>query len=170
MDKNYLVKVSNPMAKVWIPKTKNDEMRGGEHVKKEMIEIPKEREEKREEESESSKKRDNHVGSAEKANSRNIKEVVSSGNVCVSDGSVVKAGSINRFAILAEPYDKEIEDVAGLRKELESEVVEEIHIPWKACAASTDVTEIMKSLKVKRKRPIDKGKKQGKTGYATLIG
>ena len=44
MDKNCLVKVSNPMAKVWIPKTKNDEMIGGEHVKKEMIEIPKERE------------------------------------------------------------------------------------------------------------------------------
>ena len=82
----------------------------------------------------------------------------------------MKAGSINRFAILAEPYDKEIEDVAGLGKELESEVVEEIHIPWKARAASTDVTEIMKSLKVKRKRLIDKGKKQGKAGYATLIG
>ena len=82
----------------------------------------------------------------------------------------MKAGSINRFAILAEPYDEEMDDVAGLGKEFESEVVEEFHIARKARAASTGVAEIMKSLKVKRKGPIDKGKKQGKAGYATLIG
>ena len=63
-----------------------------------------------------------------------------------------------------------IEVIAGLGKKLESEVVDEIFNPWKARAASTGVAEIMKSLKVKREGPIDKGKKQGKVGYATLIG
>ena len=116
------------------------------------------------------KKGDNHVGSVEKTYSRNMKEVVSSGNVYVSDGSAGKAGSINRFAILAEPYEEVNEVVAGLGKKLESEVVDEIHNPRKARAASTGVAEIIKSLKVKRKGLIDKGKKQGKARYATLIG
>ena len=165
------MKASNPIAKVWILKTKNDKNGVGELVRKEHMKTLEVVYEIKKDVNESGSKGVKPVGYAEKAGSINKNDVIGYGKEYVKpDGFAVKAWSINRFAILVEPYDEEVDDVARFEKELESEAVEEIYIFRKAQATSASVAKIMKYLKVKRKGVIDNGEKQGKAGYAALIG
>ena len=77
-----------------------------------------------------------------------------------------RSGSSNRFAILDTEKNMALEsDLCKQETEMESrkEVIES----KKVRAASTGVAELMKSLKSKKKGPIDKGKiKQLKTRFS----
>ena len=89
-----------------------------------------------------------------------------------SGGSVGKAWSLNRFAIIAKSCEEEC-DTFGIDRDEENDIiVEEVQVtePRKAQAASAGVAELMKSLKGVKKGPIDKGKNKIKVGSTTLGG
>ena len=81
-----------------------------------------------------------------------------------------KSGSVNRFAILKTIDEKAEEEI--MVSETMPMMEEEIQMePRKARAAAAGVADLMKSLKTRRKGPIDKGKvKQGKAGSPALGG
>ena len=71
--------------------------------------------------------------------------------------TLVRSSSSNRFAILNAGMDIALEnDLRCQDNEIES--MEEVTKPRKVRAASAGVAELMKSLKPKKKGPIDKGK------------
>ena len=84
--------------------------------------------------------------------------------------TLVRSSSSNRFAILNAGMDIALEnDLRCQDNEIES--MEEVTEPRKVRAASAGVAELMKSFKLKKKRPIDKGKpKQNKTRFSVSRG
>ena len=103
----------------------------------------------------------------------NKKEVIrKDGSGGKSRGSVGKAWSLNRFAIIAKSCEKECYTFGIDRDEENDIIVEEVQViePRKARAASAGVAELMKSLKVAKNGPINKGKNKFKVGSASLGG
>ena len=83
-----------------------------------------------------------------------------------------KTASKNRFAILDIVSDIEEEESSSAVAFEDQRGLEDICIEQrKSRAAAAGVAELMRTLKPKKKGPIDKGKiKQSKVGYATLGG
>ena len=85
-----------------------------------------------------------------------------------------KVGSVNRFAVLDtisdnEEMNKEDCDPCSIPRSEMHEQVDEVCIPSrKPKVAAAGVAELMRTLKPKKKGPINKGKKQFKVGYPTL--
>ncbi|XVE88838.1 hypothetical protein DITRI_Ditri19aG0100900 [Diplodiscus trichospermus] len=143
--KNKVCPKQSNETKMWVPKKKVDET---VEAKKESVDI-----------------RQPDKGTIQSTTKENLLEQSSSFVACVKSvspknvSSLGKAGSMNRFEILdsvvmTDLLEEEPKVVGGLK--LASR---------KPRAASAGVAEVMKSLKVNKKEPIDKGKKQSALVY-----
>ncbi|XVE89222.1 hypothetical protein DITRI_Ditri19aG0133200 [Diplodiscus trichospermus] len=75
-----------------------------------------------------------------------------------ANGRVAKSGSVNRFQILDSVLEED--ELEILKPNALESNEEECIPPRKAWTASTGVADLMKSLKPRKKGPIDKGKKE----------